>query len=413
MSRRFPAVFVAAPGLLSLLLASDVRAQTLVTLEGTFPSAGEFSIHPPNACGYPSPSADVWVLPDPGSSCGTIGPFTPPPAGVLGDSAVDVLADVAWITDGATLSAYVDGASITNVAVPPGLLLPGPVTGLGCDSAGGLLWLTDGKVAAAIPVPGPGCPALPPPTAGPFALPLTGTLALDIAWDSWTNTLWVCDDGGVVTNVTTTGALGPAGSFVPASCGLGATLTGIAFDSATGNLFVTDGVGIEYVTPTGAPAPPTFYTPASPCASPPPPGPPAALSGLAFAPRPQRYGGACATAGSAPFIDFVGSFSTSPNPSFGITLSNALPSTTAALLISPGAPCPALPWGACDVLVFPFTLAFFTTTDSSGQAGFPLPIPGYAAGSPFIGLTAKAQWLILSPAGRQTTEGLAFTLATL
>lgn len=416
MSRILPADLV-APGLAFFLafvaVPDHAAAQTLVTLEGTYPSAGEFSIDPPNACGFPTPFASVWVLPDPSSACGTIQNFVPPPVGLLGDSAVDALNDVVWITDGLILSAYVDGASITNVPVPAGTLLGGPVTGLGFDSANGLLWLTDGTSAAAIPAPGPGCPGLPLATIAPFVLPLGGALALDVAWDSWTGTLWVCDNTGIVTNVTTAGAIGPAGSFAPSSCGLGTVLSGIAFDSATGNLFVTDGVGIEYVTPTGAPAPPTFYAPGSPCVTPPPPGPPAALSGLAYSPRPRRYGSACATAGSPPNIDFVGSFSTSPNPAFGINLSGALPNTPTVLMLSPGAPCPSLPWGACEVLVFPFTLALFTTTDGTGKAAFPLPIPAYAPGSPLIGLNAKAQWLVLSTAGRQTTEGLAFTISSL
>src|SRR5262245_10807181 len=83
----------------SLVLAGTASGQTLVTLEGTFPSGGEFSIHPPNACGYPNPGAFVWYLPDPPSTCGSIDFFSPP-LGLEGDSAVDKRRDIQYMTDG-------------------------------------------------------------------------------------------------------------------------------------------------------------------------------------------------------------------------------------------------------------------------------------------------------------------------
>ncbi len=392
----------------------QASAQMLLTLEGTFPSGGEFTIHPPDPCNYPTPGHFVWFLPDFTSSCGSIFTFPPPAAGLFGDAANDTQNDIQWMTDGMTIVGYQQGVPMSTLVLAPGSLLPNPLTGLGFDSVSGRMWLTDGKKAAAITAPLPGCVASPTVAIAPFNLPVGSATATDIEWDSWTNTLWLSRDDGVVQNVKVTGTPGPFGSFSPSACSLTLPHTGIAFDTATGQLYVTDGKFFEYVDNTGAPAAPTFYTPNAPCASPPPPGPPALLSGLAFSPRPLHYGNGCATVGNIPDIGFTGSFSTTPNPNFGITLTGATPHSLAVLILSTdAAQCQALTWGVCDVLVFPFLLTFLTSTDGSGDASQALPIPALPLGSPIIGLTVKAQWFVQPiPIGKQATNGLAFTIAT-
>ncbi len=395
------------------LATRAANAQMLVTLEGVFPSAGEFTIHGPNPCGYPNPDHFVWFMPDFASACGSIFSFTPPPTGLLADIAIDKVNDVVWGTDGLQLTGYMAGVPFSTVTIAPGSILAGPITGLGFDSELGRIGVPAGVTAIASAPPGAGCPGAVVPVAGPVSLPLGGSVALDIEWDSWSDTLWVSDDLGGVTNVDLTGALGPFGSFVPGGCGFaGQPLPGITFDTCTGNLWISDGFVMANYTRSGVTAPAPFYAPSGPCCTPPPPGPPSPMAGLAFSPRPLKYGSACATVGSPPSIGYVGSFSTSPNPSFGITLSGAQPNSPCALLIGIGAPCPGLAWGPCTVLVTPIVFVLTTQTNGTGDAGYALPIPLVAPGAPPIGTTVMAQWLVLPTVGRQTSEGLEFTLAT-
>lgn len=390
---------------------TEAIAQTLVTLEGSFPSGGEFSIHPPNACGFPSPGANVWFLPDFASPCGTILTFTPPATGLLGDSAVDKIRDIQYMTDGLQITGYQDKVAVIQLAVAPGVLLPGAITGMGYDSENDRMFLTDGASMVGIAAPALGCSTA--TVVVPLcALPTSGGIVTDIDWDSWSDSLWMCEDNGIVTNVTAAGAVGPAGSIIPTSCGLG-PLTGIAFDTCQGTLFVTDGAQMEHVDTTGVAAAPTFYAPNGACNTPPPPGPPSLLSGLAFSPRPQKLGEGCANVGSVPEIGFVGSFSTSPNPNFGITVHNAYPGGVGVLLLGLGAACPGFLWGSCELYPVPFFLALPTTIDGNGDAAHALPIPSLAPGGG-IGVTVVAQWIVQPPVvGRQASEGLSFTLSTL
>ncbi|MFO0985020.1 MAG: hypothetical protein U1E76_25375 [Planctomycetota bacterium] len=406
MNRRLLAA-LAAP---CLLLGSIASGQTLVTLEGTYPSGGEFSIHPPNACGYPNPSAYVWFLPDFASTCGSIDQFLPPPD-LYADAAVDKIRDIQYMTDGKQITGYQQSVPVSQMTVFPGPTLPGPLTGMGYDSENDRLWLTDGTSAVAIAPPALGCDT-PSVVIAAFALPIGGAIATDLDWDPRTDTLWVCDHLGFVTNVKIGGGIGPGGAFAAGNCSL-SFLSGIAYDTCQGTLFVTDGVIIEHLTTTGAPGPATFYAPNPPCMTPPPPGPPSALSGLAFSPRPQLFGAGCATVGTVPAIGFTGSFSISPNPSFGITLTGAYPGASAVLLLGLNAACPPLQWGACDLYAFPFFLVVNRLVDGTGAASVALPIPTLPVGGG-IGITVIAQWAVQPPvAGKQTSEGLSFTLSTL
>jgi hypothetical protein len=297
------------------------------------------------------------------------------------------------------------------MTITPGALLSQPLTGMGFDSENDRLWLTDGASAIAIAPPDTGCDT-PSVVVPAFSLPVGSAHATDIEWDSWSHTLWICDDVAKVTNVKSGGGIGPGGSFTAGNCALG-FLSGIAFDTCQGTLFVTDGATIEHLTTTGAPAPPTFYAPNPPCFTPPPPGPPALLSGLAFSPRPQLLGIACASIGNTPQIGYTGSFSLSPNPRFSITVENAYPSGTGMLLLSIDASCPPVMWGSCELYAIPFFHSFTRTIDATGTASVPLPIPSFPIGGG-IGVTVIAQWIILPPVpGKQTSEGLSFTLSTL
>jgi hypothetical protein len=410
MHRTHLRLLLVAAGIVSGAVA---QGQNLVTLEGSFPSAGEFTMHGPNPCGFPNPGAFVWPLQDLGATCGTINPFNPPPAGWDGDAAFDSRNDVFYATDGLTIVGYQQGLAVSTLVLPLGALLSGPLTGLGFDSENQVMWLTDGLAAVGIAPPALGCAAIPAVVHPAFAIPSPALFALDITWDSWSDSLWITDITGNVTNLTTGGAIGPGGQFAgTVVCGLNPILTGIAFDTAQGTLLVTDGATIAHLTTTGAPAAPTFYAPNAPCTTPPPPGPPTLLAGLGFSPRPLRFGEGCATVGNVPTIGWNGGLSTTPNPAFGITLSGAEPSAAAILLIGVDATCTGPNFGACPILAFPFALSVFTTTSVAGDATVNAAIPSLPLSSPLIGANIKSQWLIQPTVGKQTTAGLSFSIST-
>lgn len=310
--------------------------------------------------------------------------FCPHPAvlpaspSLLGDVALDRIIDELYITDGTSIARTQSFGTIVAGfdAILPGTGM-GALTGLGCDAAGGLLWVTDGVFAAAyLPPPDPGCPMGASVAQGPFALPLTGgALATDIDWDSQTGSLWVCDTAGRVTNVTTSGALGSFGSFnaVAASpCGLSPLLHGIAVDASApaGTVYVTDGSTVAYLTATGggAPATPTFYSP-GPCN--PALGP---YKGLAFDAHGTLYGSA-----SNGIFPILGASQPSivPNPAFEILVAGAKKNTFCGLAWSVLPQCPFVPLGNAKlyILLLPSSLIGIKVVPDTGLVYWPLPIP--------------------------------------
>ena len=93
------------------LLGTPANAQTLYTMDGAASVAlHQESAPPAGACGQPNPLGFFpWFYGVP--ICGpfgpVVGPLVPPPAGILGDLAVDRLADLVYVTDGLVISEHV------------------------------------------------------------------------------------------------------------------------------------------------------------------------------------------------------------------------------------------------------------------------------------------------------------------
>ena len=323
-----------------------------------------------------------------------------------------------YVTDGWVVGEYTGsgaglGAPISGfVPVPFGA--GGPITGLGYDSAAGLLWMTEGVFAQALtPPPPPGCPGVGVVAVPPFLLPIAGAMATDIEWDPITGMLWVCDTAGMVTQVTLAGGIGPFGTFpgAPGPCGLGLPLEGLAVDTVGSTVFglphfyVTDGFQVAYEGVGGVPGPPTFYTPA-PCF--PTMGP---LLGLAFAARALPYGTGADNSGLAPpFIGSTGQ-TISPSAPFTVTLGGSVPGSNAFLFMSTaGFNCPSVNVGGLpiyiDFLTAPVQVLGVVPVGPGGTAFLTTGIP---PGFP-PGISAYVQWFAITPTPSwQVTEGLAIT----
>jgi hypothetical protein len=385
------------------LAAASAFGQTLVGLEGPTALVDEFSGPAAGPCGYPGgPLLSSWAAG--GAACPGIGPA----GAFLGDVAVDKATNRIFVTDGLVVAVHrALGAFEGSFPAPAGL---GPLTGLGFDSAGNVLWATDGAIVVGLgpfPTPVP-CGFIPAVAVAPFPVPFAGALATDVDWDTATGTLFVCDTAGVVTNLTAAGAAGPFGPFpAPAACVPGA-LVGIAVDStfaAGTKLFVSNGVTIAGVLPGGAAAPPTFAFPV-PCFP-----VPAAVDGIALAAHGVRYG-ASSGPGGAPKIGSLGQ-STVPGPSFRIEVTGAPAGDLAFLSLSFGALCPALPALGATLLIAPGgpSPVAGAVVPASGHMLVPTPIPGFAP----IGVEAFAQWAMLDlfTLTLTSTDGLALRTSRL
>ncbi|MEW6071474.1 MAG: hypothetical protein AB1726_02620 [Planctomycetota bacterium] len=377
-----------------------------LVVEGAGPPAG--------ACGYPNGpllSAFPVVVP---FGCPLPTPPAPPPM-ILGDIAVDKVADTAWATDGFICGEYIASGPALGTPITGFVPLPfgagGPITGLGYDSAAGFLWMTEGIFAQAlIPPAPPGCPGVGVVAIAAFPLPLfAGAMATDIDWDPVTGTLWICDTLGLVTNVLIGGAIGPFGFFAaaPGPCGLAVPLEGLAIDPVGSTVFgiptmyVTDGFTIAYEMLGGAPGPPTFYTPA-PCF--PALGP---LVGLAFADRALSYGTGADNSGLAPPTIGSTGQTLSPSGTFTVTLAGSVPGSTAVLYMSTsGFYCPppvVLGLPIYIDLSTPVSLLGVVPVGAAGTASLATGIP---PGLP-PGVTAWLQWLAVTPTpSLQVSEGL-------
>ena len=385
--------------ILFALSLSRADAQSVYGLDGGAATVLEMT-GPPAACGYPTgPLLSAFPILA-GFGCPLPGPVPPPP-GILGDLAVNKATDTIWVTDGLAIGEYVASGPALGTPITGFVPLPfgGLITGLGFDSAGGLLWMTDGVLAqAVIPPPPPGCPGVGVVAIPPFPLPVAGP-ATDIEWDPLSGTLWVCDIAGMVTNVMIGGGLGPFGAFpaAPGPCGLMPVLQGLALDNVGTTLFgiptmyVTDGFMVAYMFLGGIPAPPTFYTPA-PCF--PTMGP---MNGLALAARALPYGAGADNSGApAPFAGSIGQ-TISPNPAFTVTLSGSVPGSLAFLYLSTtGFYCPPPVILGLPVLIdlsLPPTLLGFAPVGALGTATFTTAIP---PGFP-PGVAGWLQWVAKTP----------------
>jgi hypothetical protein len=329
------------------------------------------------ACNYPSGPllgqygyALNFFCPHPG--------VLPAAPSLLGDVALDRGNDELYITDGTSIARTQSFGTIVAGfdAVIPGSGL-GALTGLGWDATSGWLWVTDGPQAAAYLTPAdPGCPVGASIVVGPFALPLgAGALATDIDWDPQTNSLWVCDNQGIVTNVLPNGALGSFGAFnasATSPCGLGTVLHGLAVDTGApaGTVYVTDGVKVAYMSALGGggPATPTFYSPGpcNPALAP--------YKGLAWSASGTLYGTA-----SNGFFPILGASEPSivPNPDYSIIVAGAKKNTFCGLVWSVAPLCPFVPLGngKLYVLLLSNSVLSVKLVPDTGLVTFPLPIP--------------------------------------
>lgn len=394
----------------ALLAPSRAPAQSQYLLDGPGGTVLEITGLPAGPCGYPSGplvSAFPYIMVGP---CPTPGPV--PPGSPFGDIAVDKTGDTIFVTDGFIVGRYSRaGILLNSMAVTPVGL--GPLTGLGYDSAAGILWMTDSLlVAGVIPPPIPTCgPAaiVFPPFPSPF--PAAGPIT-DLGWDPVSGTVVLGHVTSLVSSATPFGAavLAPYPAGAAAGCPL-PTITGLDVDTALGvpgasALYVTDGFIVSHELLGGGPVPPTFGTPFGcfPTLLPP-------VQGLAFAARAINYGMGGDTAGLVPPV--IGSLGQSilPNPAFAVTLSGSVPFASAYLFIGLGAFCPPLSFFGNPFLVSPVVGPIGPLpVDPFGNFTLPAPLPGPGMLPPGVEITM--QWIVRKGPGMfQTSNGLEFRTA--
>jgi len=353
----------------------------------------------------------------------SLSPFGGPAPEVRGDIAVDRGSDTIWVSDGrdvlefdrfgTPLSGFVGGASTGPVPS----VVPGFVTGLAM--AGGDLWITDGATVALVTPPAGTCYT--PTTLLVFGVStLTTGIVSDLTWDPGSSSLWICSTTGVVTNISIVGLLGPGGSgsgsasigpggsfaVAPsAAFGLTTPLTGIAWDTAQSvpTFFVTDGYTMANLSITSAgvvPAAATFYNP-----SPVYPLAPELFSGIAFSARPITYG-----AGTGLTIGVTGNGQlTTPNPLFGLTMTDAPPTAIAAYLAVGGlGTAPGTIFGSPLYVFLPIISGPFLIDISGSVTLFPVAIPaGIPQSTPAMSSSVAAQWgAILADGSLRVSSGL-------
>ena len=387
------------------LLAAPAAAQSVWTID----QSGNVTLHNGPAsgpCSYPlGPLLSFYSYVTPGICA------TPAATGATsaGDMGIDRPANELWITDGVTAARYQNFGTPVVTGIDISSVFGAPVTGLDWDPGQGVLWVTDGASAAAVSLNFLD-PCYAPVTGTTFALPLpTGSPATALSHDPLTDSLWVVDDGGYLTQVTKTGALGPLGSVqvsTTSGCGLAPSLRGVAVDTAgpAGRVYVTDSVTVAVVDAAagGIQAAPTFYAPQT-CYQP----PSVPLQGMAISPSAATFGSP--SGALFPVIGHSG-LSIVPNPSLTINVAGANENELAFLVLSNDFSCPAL-----TVLGVPFHLGAggplitvaSAVIDATGFAALPLPL---GVGTP-IGNTVFLQWGLIDPSTfvPSSTRGMALT----
>lgn len=412
------------PLLLALAAAaflSELEAQTVWSIEGGLPSYGEYNAPPP-ACGL---GPLYTLLPAPPPVCPTNTPF--PFTCRLGGSAVDIdgnplsggIAFPAILhSDGTVLEMTTPAGAYITSSVVGGVVLPGLISGVACDSLTDTIYLTDGFLVVGVGVP-PGPPACGPPpiVVPPFPVVTPAGVGIcGLGYDPCTGTLWACDGTGFVSHFAIGGAF--LGGFA-ASPPLAPMLTGLTVNNTNGNLQVTDGAMVAEFTPAGLlAAPGAFYLAANPY---PVPLWAAPVSGLGFSLRPLVYGRGCTkvAGGIPPSIGTAGGYPFAGNPIFRIRETGATPGLSSFLLVSVFPSCPALPIFGCAPglnIGLPFAAMFATgIVPAAGTVSFPAPIPLPAAGpcAPLVGITPYFQFINIGGGMVEMTEGLEFTIGAI
>jgi hypothetical protein len=387
------------------LLAGVAGAQSLYELDafGTF-TWDEFT-GPPVACGYPSGpllASFPYIQPLP---CFAINPV--PPGTIFGDVTDNMITDRVYVTDGKSVAEYGSAGAQTNVMPVAGVFGTAPLTGLGYDGKGNVLWISDGFTIFGVTPSAPGSCAPPVMVAPPFLHVVPGAMVTDVAWEPSLGLVIACDGLGFVTGYTPAGVVSIAPFAAGGTCGLGPGLQGIAVDTSTGCsgppvISLTNGAALSRVFLFGGgPAPPTFYQTAT-CSAVPMPFTP----GLAYAARPIHYG-----AGSGPVIKSTGQ-SCLPSPGFSISVSGGPPGGSGWLLVGLTPQCPPLTLLGQPLLVFPLSATLGPYPLSAGGA-FTLPAPLPPPGGPIpCGVSVYCQWFTKSTAGVwKSSNGLEFTFS--
>lgn len=231
----------------------------------------------------------------------------------------------------------------------------------------------------------------------PFAGPgvLTG-----LDYDAATDTIWACTSVGDVIHFDLSG--NQLSSF-PSTL-IGPHLTGIALDSASGELFVTDGSWVLQYDQAGATGPGSFWWPNVIEVT------PGSLVGLDWVPAGVNFGaGADAGGGAAPHLA-AGGYSYMGNTSFSLEVTGGVPGTGYGFYWSLGTLCPPISVVGLPLqLAPPFQLAGLTVADGLGNATLPFPLPPVAT---FIGVRVYSQAVGFPLSGNlQITEGLSLTLS--
>jgi hypothetical protein len=400
------------------LIIPAASAQTTWSIEGSFPSMGEFNA-PPIMCISVPPPYNLFMAPVPPSGCPGLNPF---PTGDcrLGGSAFDDNGNVfsggsafpaMFHTDGAVVEMQdpATGAFILDMLVG-GFVLPGPVSGLGYDSLNDVCWVTDGVYCAGV---GLAYCAVPPTLFGPFPLPLVGgALASGLDWDPCTGTLWFCDCAGNVVNCDTSGALI---SFFSTTLPGGNMFTGLDVNVTNGNLQVTEGFFLGEYTPSGILASPgAFYLQSNPYNI---PNWTNVVNGLGFSLRPQVYGRPCPPA-STLSIGYGGGYPYAGNGGFTITQTGATPGAQAYFIYGFNEACPPVPFAGCELWVFPFFGPTpIGTIPASGSFTLPASLPPSSGGcSVPVGVSLRVQFINViswSPFVIETSDALSFTIGEL
>ncbi len=398
-------------------------SQTLYGSDGGAQTLWEFTTTPGGLCPAPNPlslSCNYRV-----SMCGVTGPLPVPAGSLNGDVAVNCATDTVYVTDGFVIGEYVGDSPCgspppctpNNLFRIPTVLAGagfGPITGMGMDETGTLsgavptLYITDGKMLAGIQPPTTTCglstlvfgPCIVP---NPFGVPFT-----DLTWDPLSTSLWACDVAGFVHQIQN--CLVTASFNATALCGLGTTLTGVAFDVGSGRalsaggpaLYVTDGISVSYLDLFGAAAAPTFYSPVTCTPA------PAPLNGLAYASHGVSYGFPRVSARCGTFGQ-----SCAPGPTFGLEYSGVPQGLLTVLIINtsfpgPGYLCPPLPGLGTLFWVDPTGFVLVLGPSAPACTALPLPIPAAAP----TGLNVFFQFLFLNTSfiAVDATEGCEFTI---
>lgn len=396
---------IALAAALSLTQSTDAQTLLTHTQRTVYETSGPF----PMACPSPTGTLLNTTMTQGTSACQTLGFSTGHPYGGV---AINKFTSLVWASDGFDITEYdADGIPLRTFPAPTP---SGAVSGLGWDTAGGVLWVADlfsRSVMGIIPPPPPGCTAQPTVVFPAVTVPAIAAIVTGVTWDETTGSLFVCYDDGQVANIMTDGSVGPYGSPVPTPCPL-ATAAGITIDSAAS---VTENVPIftvvdvfgdyTYQDALGNAAPVTAYTPVA-CDT----LPVAMLNGCAFSSGGTRYGVGGDTLGGIPPTIQTFHQCISPNPLFEVRVSGTPPGATAILYATDAGPmiCPPVVVIGLPIYFLPTTLLTpgVVVTDGAGVGILNAPIP---PGLP-VGRRVNAQFLVLAPGQLQVTEGVHLTI---